>query len=65
MKARTGLSPPCADATHERAAAIGERWVWNIAMSRSLCEMVRRVPTTIDALRECCLDLVQLHGLKG
>ena len=40
-------------ATHVRAEAIGERWVWNIAMSRSLCEMVRRVPTSIDELREC------------
>ena len=40
-------------ATHVRAEAIGESWVWNIAQSRSLCEMVRRVPTTMDELRMC------------
>ena len=40
-------------ATHVRAEEIGERWVWNIAMVRSLCEMVRRVPTTDTELRLC------------
>ena len=36
-----------------RAEAIGESYVWNIAMSRSLCEMVRRMPTSIEELRLC------------
>ena len=31
----------------------GESYVWNIAMARSLCEMVRRVPTTLPELRAC------------
>ena len=38
-------------ATHVRAEALGERWVWNIAMSRSLLEMTRRLPTTLPQLR--------------
>jgi hypothetical protein len=40
-------------ATHARAEAIGEQYVWNIALSRSLCEMVRRCPTNMEALRGC------------
>jgi len=40
-------------ATHARAEETGEGYVWNIAMMRSLCEMVRRVPTTTDELRRC------------
>jgi hypothetical protein len=40
-------------ATHMRAEEIGERWVWNIAMARSLCEMVRRMPESTDELRLC------------
>ena len=40
-------------ATHVRAEEQGERWVWNIAMSRSLCEMVRRLPASLTDLREC------------
>ena len=38
-------------ATHVRAEALGERWVWNIAMSRSLLEMTRRLPTSLPQLR--------------
>ena len=38
-------------ATHVRAEALGERWVWNIAMSRSLLEMTRRLPTSMPQLR--------------
>jgi len=40
-------------ATHVRAEALGERWVWNIAMSRSLCEMTRRLPASQPQLRAC------------
>jgi hypothetical protein len=40
-------------ASHVRAEEIGERYVWNIAMARSLCEMVRRVPTSDEELRGC------------
>ena len=34
-------------------AEIGERWIWNIASVRSLCSIVRQLPTTMPALREC------------
>lgn len=40
-------------ATHVRAEEIGESYVWNIAQVRSLVEMVRRCPTTMDELRLC------------
>lgn len=40
-------------ASHARAEEIGERYVWNIALMRSLCEMVRRVPTSDVELRMC------------
>ena len=40
-------------ATHVRAEEIGERWLWNIAQARSLCDMVRRRPSTLDELRQC------------
>ena len=40
-------------ATHVRADAIGERYVWNICHVRSLCEMVRRCPSTQEELRLC------------
>ncbi len=40
-------------ATHVRADELGEPYVWNIAMVRSLCEMVRRCPTTQAELRLC------------
>ena len=46
-------TPARISATHERAKEIGERWVWNIANSRSLCEMVRRLPTSMEELRLC------------
>jgi hypothetical protein len=40
-------------ATHVRADEIGERYVWNICHVRSLCEMVRRCPSTPEELRLC------------
>ena len=41
------------EATHVRAEEIGEQYVWNIAPSRSLCEMTRRCPIDMEGLREC------------
>jgi bacterioferritin-associated ferredoxin len=46
-------------ATHERAEATGQgKFYWNVAPRRSVCEMVRRVPTTLAELMEC-------HGMGG
>jgi hypothetical protein len=40
-------------ASHVRAEELGEAYVWNIASVRSLCEMVRRCPQSMDELRLC------------
>lgn len=53
IEAETEAYAALIDATHVRAEEIGEKYVWNIALSRSLCEMVRRCPRTMEALREC------------
>ena len=41
-------------ATHVRAEETGQgKFYWNVAPMRSMCEMVRRVPTTKDELMLC------------
>ena len=38
-------------ATHARAEELGEGYVWSIAPARSVCEMVRRAPASMEELR--------------